>query len=135
VCAETLLNNSFTSKVIMIREDSKKRSKVLALEDHLEVSSRTIMKYLWVLVFFAIFSKINCRGRGGRAINRRIVGGNETSIEAVPHQIALLYIGFHRCGGSILSCKYVLTAAHCTERISPTLLTGELRRGSKKRFT
>jgi secreted trypsin-like serine protease len=43
----------------------------------------------------------------------RIVGGFEISIEQAPYQVALLYYGYLRCGGSIISCKFVLSAAHC----------------------
>ncbi|XP_058061055.1 trypsin epsilon-like [Anopheles bellator] len=45
----------------------------------------------------------------------RIVGGTETSIEAVPYQVSLRYLNRHICGGSIISHSWILTAAHCLE--------------------
>ncbi|XP_070495290.1 trypsin-3-like [Chironomus tepperi] len=52
---------------------------------------------------------VYCSGRGFG----RIIGGNEISIEQAPYQVAMLYFGRLRCGGSIISCKFILSAAHC----------------------
>lgn len=49
-------------------------------------------------------------------LDGRIVGGEETNIKLYPHQVSLQYFGSHICGGSIISTKYVVTAAHCTDR-------------------
>lgn len=44
----------------------------------------------------------------------RIVGGEDADIRDIPWQVSLQYSdGFHFCGGSILSSKWVLTAGHC----------------------
>ena len=43
----------------------------------------------------------------------RIVGGEATEIEKVPHQVQLQVLGFLYCGGSIISEKWILTAGHC----------------------
>ncbi|XP_070495291.1 trypsin-3-like [Chironomus tepperi] len=58
----------------------------------------------------------------------RIVGGFEVSIEQAPYQVALLYYGFLRCGGSIISRKFVLTAAHCVHYVPASYLS--IRAGS-----
>ncbi|NP_001166051.1 serine protease 11 precursor [Nasonia vitripennis] len=44
----------------------------------------------------------------------RIVGGRETTIEEHPWQVSLQVLGFHFCGGSIISEDTILTAGHCT---------------------
>uniref|UniRef100_A0AAN0LJ72 Trypsin-like protein n=1 Tax=Nesodiprion zhejiangensis nucleopolyhedrovirus TaxID=3135970 RepID=A0AAN0LJ72_9BACU len=43
----------------------------------------------------------------------RIVGGNPTSIDDVPYQVSLQVFSTHICGGSIISEKWIVTAAHC----------------------
>ena len=52
--------------------------------------------------------------------NERIVGGGEAPKHAYPWQISILWSdkewhtsASHICGGSIISSKYILTAAHC----------------------
>jgi len=46
-------------------------------------------------------------------VDRRIVGGEDTTIEQLPWQISMTNFGSHRCGGSILSPTKIITAAHC----------------------
>ncbi|XP_053692371.1 trypsin-1-like [Sabethes cyaneus] len=62
--------------------------------------------------------------------NHRIVGGFEIDIADAPHQISLQSRGSHICGGSIISSKWVLTAAHCTDGASASNL--RVRVGSTK---
>ena len=44
-----------------------------------------------------------------------VVDGRDTDIAETPYQVALLFDGGHGCGGSIVSDRVVVTAAHCTE--------------------
>merc|ERR1712055_12496 len=54
----------------------------------------------------------NAGVEGGAA---RIVGGWKARAHEFPYQISLRYRNSHMCGGSIITNRYILTAAHCTE--------------------
>jgi len=47
----------------------------------------------------------------------KIVGGQIATLGQFPHQVTILKSGIlgknHQCGGSIISSRYILTAAHC----------------------
>ncbi|XP_051167908.1 trypsin beta-like [Leptopilina boulardi] len=47
----------------------------------------------------------------------RIVGGTNALIKDFPHQVSIQLNGSHICGGSIISKKWILTAAHCINNI------------------
>lgn len=49
----------------------------------------------------------------GNPLKGRIVGGHETLIQVLPYQVSLQRFGHHSCGASIISPKFVVTAAHC----------------------
>ncbi|XP_317174.3 trypsin-5 [Anopheles gambiae] len=51
---------------------------------------------------------------------KRIVGGFVIDISDAPYQISLQYDDDHNCGGSILSSKWILTAAHCINDNAPS---------------
>ncbi|XP_045501892.1 chymotrypsin-2-like [Colias croceus] len=53
----------------------------------------------------------------------KIIGGEDASDGAFPYQVSLRSIykkENHFCGGSIIRPTWVLSAAHCTQRIRPT---------------
>jgi secreted trypsin-like serine protease len=51
---------------------------------------------------------------GTRTINAKITGGTDALISDFPWQVYYIS-GSFRCGGSIISGRWVVTAAHCTE--------------------
>ncbi|KAH8280264.1 hypothetical protein KR018_001171, partial [Drosophila ironensis] len=58
----------------------------------------------------------------------RIVGGSATTIASFPWQISLQRSGSHSCGGSIYSSSIIVTAAHCLQSVSTSVL--KVRAGS-----
>ncbi|CAG9763026.1 unnamed protein product [Ceutorhynchus assimilis] len=45
----------------------------------------------------------------------KIVGGEPTDILNFPYQVSLQYYYRHICGGSIISQRWIVSAAHCTQ--------------------
>ncbi|XP_055610821.1 trypsin-7-like [Uranotaenia lowii] len=53
----------------------------------------------------------------------RIINGTDASIEDFPFMISLRsYTGSHSCGGSIVSKKWIMTAAHCVNNSTTPFL-------------
>ncbi|XP_067634004.1 serine protease SP24D-like [Eurosta solidaginis] len=50
----------------------------------------------------------------------RILNGNEAAIGQFPFIVSVTRFSVHRCGGSILSNRYVLSAAHCVSCMDST---------------
>ena len=61
-------------------------------------------------------------------LDGRIVGGVATTISNFPWQISLQRGGSHSCGGSIYNERIIVTAAHCLQNVSPSVL--KVRAGS-----
>ncbi|TMW43043.1 hypothetical protein DOY81_011879, partial [Sarcophaga bullata] len=70
----------------------------------------------------AILALVSCTIAGTIPVDLdgRIVNGVDTTIQAHPYQVSLQTIlGFHFCGGSIISEDIIVTAAHCLEKYRP----------------
>ncbi|XP_068096975.1 transmembrane protease serine 4 [Hyperolius riggenbachi] len=59
---------------------------------------------------------LTCITCGTNHKKERIVGGHDSSIESTPWQVSLQYSGTHTCGGSVLTSRYIMTAAHCFQK-------------------
>ncbi|XP_065169721.1 trypsin-7-like [Atheta coriaria] len=56
-------------------------------------------------------------------LDGRIVGGDDANVEDFPYQLSLQSYGSHICGASIISSKWAVTAAHCTDGSSASSLS------------
>jgi hypothetical protein len=73
-------------------------------------------------------SKVKPKGLGSGAdlVQTRVVGGEDASIEEVPWQVGLVWAKSRNiyedqfCGGSIISPRWIVTAAHCVDWVRPS---------------
>ena len=64
---------------------------------------------------------------GSKLLKGRVVGGSEVTPYSLPWQVALVESGSNTpfCGGTLISSRHVLTAAHCTSGFNPDVIVGE----------
>ncbi|MEP2936674.1 MAG: trypsin-like serine protease [Gilvibacter sp.] len=49
------------------------------------------------------------------AQDQKIFGGDAIDITEAPYQVSLEINGSHACGGTIIDCEWIITAAHCVD--------------------
>ncbi|KAK2716063.1 transmembrane protease serine 11D-like isoform X1 [Artemia franciscana] len=83
----------------------------------------TIYLLLLLVSCFEVIAQDDCGiYPDGLFLADRIVGGTGTEDGEVPWLVSISFQGQHKCGGSLISSKYVLTAAHCVDRSKPNEL-------------
>ncbi|KAJ8918093.1 hypothetical protein NQ315_011550 [Exocentrus adspersus] len=68
---------------------------------------------LKLVVLCSVFIPIAIIGVQAFFIDSRIIGGHEVNITEYPYQVRLDLQGKYRCGGSIISRTWIITAAQC----------------------
>ncbi|XP_044732065.1 trypsin-1-like [Chrysoperla carnea] len=83
------------------------------------------------ILFYCIFTILIFAGDARPSIHGRIIGGESTTIEEFPYQVAVEVDRQQVCGASILNSTVILTAAHCVENIPNKSI--RIRAGTTKR--
>ncbi|XP_063930610.1 trypsin-3-like isoform X2 [Zophobas morio] len=72
--------------------------------------------------------QLTLKNRDFSTYQTRIVGGEDINILDVPYQVSILDSGSHFCGGSVVTARHIVTAAHCMETRNVSTLS--IRAGS-----
>lgn len=119
-----LTKNSFHSFDPIDLEDRKLKCEVLAKNVAKYLHQDHFKLVLTLAVFFTFLdTPCQCGLSNGKGVQdapiHRVINGQEALPNEFPWQVALVRAGGHTpiCGGSIISDRHVLTAAHCTNDI------------------
>ncbi|KAJ8682410.1 hypothetical protein QAD02_018202 [Eretmocerus hayati] len=79
----------------------------------------------YFVIILTVQSQMILQPANEHIIEPRVVGGRKSAIRDYPYMVSLQVHNTHICGGSILSERMILTAAHCTEYFKSTLMKVE----------
>lgn len=96
-------------------ENGYKRSIYQVMSYCLKMVAIATAVRLFLVLSTTITHLVHCNPVDDSQIGGRIVGGQIIDISQAPYQVSIKgrFNGFHFCGGSIISLKHILSAAHC----------------------
>lgn len=101
-CDNCFVNNCYKRLMFQVKSNCPKM-----------VSIATGLRF-FVVVSTAILQLVHCNPVDDSLIDSRIVGGRIINISQAPYQVSIRdSAGYTFCGGSIISTRHILTAAHC----------------------
>lgn len=91
-----------------------------------------ILTYIYIYISYSdviilpvnySFVSVDLCGYSGQIADNRIIGGEDTTIKRWPWQVMLIKLlpggsQLQHCGGTLVTTKHVLTAAHCFTAVS-----------------
>ncbi|XP_017123251.1 trypsin-7 [Drosophila elegans] len=97
------------------------------------------MKLLLACLIFAIHGSFaqnlidpECMKFLPHGSSSKIYGGTSTDLLRNPWMVQILQIGYHMCGGSLITSQFVLTAAHCKSNYPMKVRLGGCKGGKPK---
>lgn len=91
----------YRTSPVFLRQSLKKRSAI-------NLSQKTLRMKKLILAFVCLLAIGQLSAQP-----LKIAGGDEISISEAPYIVSLEINGHHECGGIIIDCEWILTAAHC----------------------